>query len=153
MTFHIIRKALPTITFVPIFVPITRCCYHCQTNWKIKTEQIESLQPPTQLKMHAPAFCEYFRHSSSYLIRPDTLSPTKTSNTSSYFHVLMSCVHLSETFTNMWHHPPENFSTEDHARASHAKVLTWFQPQFSKFFSIAQACLAQVERLAAIQRS
>ena len=56
-------------------------------------------------------------------IRPDTLSPTETSNTSSNFHVFVSCVHFSEAFTHMCHHPPEEFVTEDHARSSHAEVL------------------------------
>ena len=54
------------------------------------------------------------------LIRPDPLSPTEASNTSSCFHVLMSHVHFSEAFTNMWRHPPKNLSTEDDARSSHA---------------------------------
>ena len=87
----------------------------------------------------------------SYLIRPDALSPTKTSNTSSDFHVLVSRVHFSEAFTNMWYHPPENLATEDHSRSSHAEVLPRLQPQLSEFFNIPQASLAQVEGLAAIQ--
>lgn len=85
-----------------------------------------------------------------HLIRPDTLRPAETANTPSYFYVFVCGVHLSEAFADMRHHPPENLSAEDHARSSHAEVLPGLQPQLSKFFSIAQARLSQVERLAAI---
>lgn len=65
----------------------------------------------------------------------------------------MCGVHLSETDPDLWHHPAENFPTEDHPRTAHTEVLSGLQGQFTQFLCGTQTRLTQIERFTAVQRA
>lgn len=65
----------------------------------------------------------------------------------------MCGVHLSETDPDVWHHPAENFPTEDHPRTAHTEVLSGLQGQFTQFLCGTQTRLTQIERFTAVQRA
>lgn len=88
-----------------------------------------------------------------YLIRPDTLSSSKTSDTAAHLHIFMGGVHLPQAGADVGHHPAENLAAEDHARTPHAEVLAWLKGQFAQLLCSAQTRLTQVQWLTAVQRA
>lgn len=102
----------------------------------------------SQVKSSLPLSLSFFTH----LIGPDTLGSPEATHTAAHLHVLVGGVHLPQAGADVWHHPPQHLPAEDHAGAAHAKVLARLQGQLAQLLHGAQACLAQVKGLAAVQR-
>lgn len=87
----------------------------------------------------------------TYLIGPNTLRSSKSSDAPAHLHVLVSGVHLTKAFTYVWHHPPQNLPAEYHSWPSHAEILSRLKSQLPKFFNVTQTSLSQIQRLTAVQ--
>lgn len=89
----------------------------------------------------------------TYLIRPDTLGSPEATDAAADLHILVCGVHLAQTRSYVRNHGAQYLTAEDHAGASHTKVLTRLQCQFAQLLCGTQTCLTQVMWLAAVKRA
>lgn len=88
----------------------------------------------------------------THLVGPDALGAPEASHAAAHLHVLVGGVHLPQAGADVGHHPAQHLPAEDHAGAAHAEVLPGLQCQLSQLLRGAEARLAQVQGLAAVQR-
>lgn len=87
----------------------------------------------------------------SYLIRPDALYPSESSDASAHLYIFMGGVHLLQTFSDVRHHPLEDLTAHYDSWAPHAEVLPRLQSQFTKLVPGSHASLSQEDRLTAVE--